>query len=184
MRNASYSRRAAARVALLHLAVTCTALLPGTMGVAIADSGQNPGADQPPAVKVRPAAGEERLELVTTGGVHAFEVEIADTPERQTLGLMYRTALPETKGMLFVHPDERELAMWMRNTYIPLDMVFIRADGTVHRIEARTEPLSERTISSDGPVLAVLELAGGVAERLGLKPGDRVRHRAFGATAR
>ena len=73
--------------------------------------------------------------------------------------------------------------MWMRNTYISLDMVFIRADGVIHRIEARTEPMSERIISSEGPVAAVLELAGGAAERLGLKPGDRVRHSIFGTKA-
>jgi uncharacterized membrane protein (UPF0127 family) len=72
--------------------------------------------------------------------------------------------------------------MWMKNTYIPLDMVFIRADGTVHRIAARTEPFSERMISSEGLVSGVLEIAGGRAEQLGLKPGDKVRHRLFGAT--
>ena len=71
--------------------------------------------------------------------------------------------------------------MWMRNTYIPLDMVFIRPDGVIHRIEARTEPMSERIINSRGPVSAVLELAGGAAERLGIKAGDRVRHPLFGA---
>jgi hypothetical protein len=71
--------------------------------------------------------------------------------------------------------------MWMHNTYIPLDMVFIRADGTVHRIEKRAEPLSDRIIASQGPVSAVLELPGGDAERLGLKPGDRVRHSIFEA---
>jgi hypothetical protein len=69
--------------------------------------------------------------------------------------------------------------MWMRNTYIPLDMVFIRADGTVHRIEAMTEPHSEEIIASKGPVTGVLEIAGGAAARMGLKPGDTVRHRHF-----
>jgi uncharacterized membrane protein (UPF0127 family) len=73
--------------------------------------------------------------------------------------------------------------MWMHNTYIPLDMVFIRADGTVHRIESRAEPLSDHIIRSDGQVSAVLELPGGAAERLGLKPGDRVRHPFFSAAA-
>ncbi|WP_295558405.1 DUF192 domain-containing protein [uncultured Hyphomicrobium sp.] len=126
------------------------------------------------------AAQEERLELVTASGVHALDVEVAATPEKQAYGLMYRTSLPETKGMLFPHKQPTELTMWMRNTYIPLDMVFIRADGTVHRIEARTEPLSERVIASEGPVTAVLEIAGGAAERMGLKPGDKVRHPAFG----
>ena len=81
--------------------------------------------------------------------------------------------------MLFFYETPQEITMWMRNTYIPLDMVFIRADGTVHRIEARTEPLSEDIIASRGDVVACLELAGGAAERLGLKPGDRVDHRLF-----
>jgi uncharacterized membrane protein (UPF0127 family) len=125
----------------------------------------------------------ERLQLITTSGVHALDVEIAATPEKQALGLMFRTHLADDKGMLFPHSEPRELSMWMRNTYIPLDMVFIRADGTVHRIEARTEPFSERIISSKGAVSAVLELAGGAAERMGLKPGDKVVHPALG-TAR
>ena len=83
--------------------------------------------------------------------------------------------------MLFPYSEAREITMWMRNTYIPLDMVFIRADGIIHRIEVRAEPMSERIIASQGEVSAVLELAGGAAERLGLKAGDRVRHPLFGA---
>lgn len=126
------------------------------------------------------AAGLERLELVTATGVHVLDVEIAETPEEQALGLMFRTELPDNRGMLFPHRTPRELTMWMRNTYIPLDMVFIRADGTVHRIEERTEPFSERIIASEGPVSAVLEIAGGAAARLGLKAGDTVRHPRFG----
>lgn len=122
----------------------------------------------------------EKLELVTADGVRVLDVEIAATPEEQALGLMFRTELPDDRGMLFPHKTPRELSMWMRNTYIPLDMVFIRADGTVHRIEERTEPFSERIISSEGPVSGVLEIAGGAAARLGLKPGDTVRHRHFG----
>jgi uncharacterized membrane protein (UPF0127 family) len=122
----------------------------------------------------------EKLELVTEKGVVTLDVEIADTPARQALGLMYRTQLPERGGMLFLNAVPREQSMWMRNTYIPLDMVFIRADGTVHRIAAMTEPHSEEIISSNGLVSAVLEIAGGAAQRLGLKPGDKVRHRHFG----
>jgi uncharacterized membrane protein (UPF0127 family) len=163
-----YARRAAVGAALLHVATACAVGLPGA-DVALARS---------PAAA---AAQEERLEIVTASGVHVLDVEIAATPEKQALGLMYRTSLPDTKGMLFTHDTPRELTMWMRNTYIPLDMVFIRADGTIHRIEARTEPLSERIISSQGEVSAVLEIAGGAAERMGLKPGDTVRHRAFGS---
>jgi uncharacterized membrane protein (UPF0127 family) len=122
----------------------------------------------------------EKLELVTEKGIVTLDVEIADTPARQALGLMYRTELPERGGMLFLNAVPREQTMWMRNTYIPLDMVFIRADGTVHRIAAMTEPHSEETISSNGLVSAVLEISGGAAQRLGLKPGDKVRHRHFG----
>jgi uncharacterized membrane protein (UPF0127 family) len=92
---------------------------------------------------------------------------------------MFRTSLAEKTGMLFFYPRPQEITMWMRNTYIPLDMVFIRADGVVHRIAARTEPLSEEIIASQGAVTACLELAGGEAERLGLKAGDRVEHRFF-----
>ncbi len=122
---------------------------------------------------------EERLWLITKSAEHPIDVEIAQTKEEKALGLMFRKSLPENRGMLFPYGKPKEITMWMRNTYIPLDMVFIRADGVVHRIEARTEPLSERYIGSEGPVLAVLELAGGVAEKLGLKPGDRVRHPLF-----
>jgi uncharacterized membrane protein (UPF0127 family) len=141
-------------------------------------------APQETASPREPGAGEERLELITASGVHPLDVEIAATPEKQALGLMFRTHLADDKGMLFPHPEPRELSMWMRNTYIPLDMVFIRADGTVHRIEARTEPFSERIISSGGPVSAVLEIAGGAAERMGLRAGDKVVHASFGAAPR
>lgn len=122
---------------------------------------------------------QDQLFIVTATGEYPIEVEIADTPEEKALGLMFRTSLSDRQGMLFPYGDPQELTMWMRNTYISLDMVFLRADGSVHRIEERTEPLSERIISSEGPVTAVLELAGGWARRHGLKPGDRVRHRLF-----
>jgi uncharacterized protein len=121
----------------------------------------------------------EKLWLVTSQGEREISVEVTETPEDMAMGLMFRTSLPDQSGMLFPSPAPREASMWMRNTYIPLDMVFIRADGVIHRIEAMTEPLSEAIVSSRGDVLAVLELAGGAAARLGLKPGDRVRHRIF-----
>jgi hypothetical protein len=97
-------------------------------------------------------------------------------------GLMFRTHLAERAGMLFPYGAPREVTMWMENTQIPLDMVFIRADGVVHRIEAWTAPLSRATIPSRGKVTACLELAGGAAELLGLSPGDRVEHSAFKST--
>lgn len=110
-------------------------------------------------------------------------MEVATALREKQLGLMFRTELADEKGMLFPYESPQEVTMWMRNTYIPLDMVFIRADGVVHRIEKRAEPMSERIIASDGEVTAVLELAGGAADRLGLKVGDRVRHPHFSASA-
>jgi uncharacterized protein len=121
----------------------------------------------------------ETLTLVTAAGEKKIDIEVARTPDEQAKGLMFRTSLADTSGMLFPYPVPRELTMWMKNTYIPLDMVFIRPDGVVHRIEVRTEPLSETVISSGIPCAAVLELAGGAAERLGLKAGDRIRHSHF-----
>ena len=122
----------------------------------------------------------DKLWLITgVGQEKPIEIEVAEAPKEKELGLMFRTQLADNQGMLFPYDSPREITMWMRNTYIPLDMVFIRADGVVHRIERRAEPLSERVISSQGPVSAVLEMAGGATEKLGLKPGDRVRHPYF-----
>jgi len=121
----------------------------------------------------------ETLKLITAQGTHTIDVEVTETPAEKAQGLMFRTRLADTSGMLFFYDTPQEITMWMRNTYIPLDMVFIRADGVVHRIEARTEPLSENIVASRGDVTACLELAGGAAERLSLKPGDKVEHRFF-----
>lgn len=123
----------------------------------------------------------EPVTLVTSQGERVIDAEIAVSGDEKARGLMFRTSLPDTDGMLFTYDAAQEITMWMRNTYITLDMVFIRADGVVHRVEARTEPLSERIIASNGQVTAVLELAGGATERLGLKAGDRVRHPHFRA---
>lgn len=125
------------------------------------------------------AAVLEPLQLETQSGRHALQVEVARSPEQQALGLMYRTELAPDRGMLFIHEPEREASMWMKNTYIPLDMVFINSDGTVHSIEAMTEPHSEALITSGIPVRAVLEIAGGAAARYQLKAGDKVHHAIF-----
>ena len=110
--------------------------------------------------------------FMTATGPVKIDAEVARTQDEQMRGLMFRTKLADNAGMLFPYDPPRELTMWMKNTYIPLDMVFIRPDGKVHRIEVRTQPLSEDIISSRGSMSAVLELAGGAAERLGVKPGD------------
>ena len=122
------------------------------------------------------------LVLHTASGTHPFTVELAATPEERGTGLMFRTEMADDAGMLFDFGRVGEVAMWMKNTYLPLDMVFIRADGTVHRIEADTVPESLRVIASAGPVLSVLELNAGTAARIGLRPGDRVEHPLFGGS--
>jgi len=116
------------------------------------------------------------LVLETQSGSHRFEVEIADTDEKRTVGLMYRRSLRENAGMLFLYEPPQPIAMWMRNTYIPLDMVFISPDNKVHRIVERTEPFSLQTIPSGGTVKGILEVNAGVAAKIGVKPGDAVRY--------
>jgi uncharacterized membrane protein (UPF0127 family) len=124
----------------------------------------------------------DKLWLVPASGQEVpIDIEVAEDPQEKAMGLMFRTELADNRGMLFPYSEARELSMWMRNTYIPLDMLFIRPDGVIHRIEVRAEPMSERIINSQGEVSAVLELPGGAAERLGIKAGDRVRHPLFGA---
>ena len=125
------------------------------------------------------AAEQSTLEIVTKNGVHVFTVEIAKTDEERQKGLMFRKELPEGKGMLFDFKPDQDVSMWMRNTYIPLDMLFINADGTIRRIAENTEPLSEKTISSGGPVRGVLEVIGGTAKKLGIVAGDKVAHPMF-----
>lgn len=121
----------------------------------------------------------EVARIVTATGEHEFKVEIADTPKMRARGLMFRKSMPADRGMLFDFKAERPVSMWMKNTYLPLDMVFIGRDGRVVGVAADTEPLSERIISSPAPAYAVLELNAGAARQISLVPGDRVRHRMF-----
>jgi uncharacterized membrane protein (UPF0127 family) len=125
------------------------------------------------------AAELQPLEIASKSGVHVFAVEMALTPEEQAKGLMFRRQLPEGQGMLFDFKVEQPVSFWMRNTYISLDMIFIRADGRILRIAENTEPLSERQVHSGGPVRAVLEVIAGTAKKLGIGPGDRVAHPIF-----
>jgi uncharacterized membrane protein (UPF0127 family) len=108
-----------------------------------------------------------------------FQVWLADSPRRQAQGLMFVRALPDLQGMLFVHEEPRAFSMWMKNTYIPLDMVFIDAHGRIQQIVEQTTPHSLDLIRSDDPALAVLEIAGGEAKRLGIHVGQRVTHSAL-----
>jgi uncharacterized protein len=122
----------------------------------------------------------QQLEIVSKNGTHVFGVEMALTPEEQARGLMFRRELPEKQGMLFDFKREQPTSFWMKNTYIPLDMIFIRADGRILNIAENTVPLSEALVSSTGPVRAVLEVIAGTTKRLGIAAGDRVVHPIFG----
>ena len=125
-------------------------------------------------------AGElDSLEIATSTGRHAFQVEIANNDATREHGLMDRRYMAPDHGMLFEFDREAPVAFWMKNTYIPLDMIFIAPSGVVTHIAANAEPLSERVIPSGGPAVAVLELDGGVAASIGLKVGNKIRHPFF-----
>lgn len=113
----------------------------------------------------------DRVNLVWTGGGATFHVEIADTTAERSRGLMFRDHLPPDAGMVFVYDQPQTVAFWMKNTRIPLDMLFIAADGHVVRIAAMAQPLDETPIPSGGPVRFVLEVGGGRVARLGIRPG-------------
>jgi uncharacterized protein len=125
------------------------------------------------------AAGLEPLQIVTATGTHAFQVEIADDDATRERGLMNRRYMAADRGMLFEFDRTAPVSFWMKNTYIPLDMIFISRAGVVTNIVADAEPLSERIIPSGPPCAAVLELNGGAAASIGLKVGDKVRHPFF-----
>jgi uncharacterized protein len=122
----------------------------------------------------------DTIAIETPQDTHILTVEIADTPALRERGLMFRHRLAENRGMLFLYERPHPVAMWMKNTYITLDMAFVRADGTVSEVVSGTIPHSLDTIRSSEPVRAVLEIAAGEAARLGLAAGAVVRHPFFG----
>jgi hypothetical protein len=119
-------------------------------------------------------AEHQTLEIASKTGVHVFSVELAVTDEERARGLMYRRSVPESYGMLFDFKRDQEVTMWMRNTYVSLDMIFIQSDGRIRRVAENTQTESDKIISSGGPVRAVLEVVAGTARKLGIEPGDRV----------
>jgi len=121
----------------------------------------------------------EPLTIVSGTARHAFQVEVMREEADRAQGLMYRRSLAPDRGMLFDFGRVEPVSMWMKNTYLSLDMLFIRPDGSIARVASDTEPLSTRTISSGEPVNGVLEVAAGTAARLGIKAGDRVEHPMF-----
>jgi uncharacterized protein len=125
------------------------------------------------------SAEKQTLEIVSKSGGHVFTVELAVSDEERQKGLMFRRSLPQSQGMLFDFKTDQDVSMWMRNTYVSLDMIFIRGDGRIQRIAENTQTQSDRIISSGGPVRAVLEVVAGTAKKFGIAPGDRVASPIF-----
>lgn len=121
----------------------------------------------------------EAVEVVTSRGRARFQVEIAATPAEQAKGLMFRKSLAPDRGMLFTYKRPQPAAFWMKNTLIPLDIIFIQPDGRILSIVRNARPHDETPLPSGGMILGVLEIAGGRAAQLGILPGDRVLHRIF-----
>ncbi|MHA1530038.1 MAG: DUF192 domain-containing protein [Alphaproteobacteria bacterium] len=131
------------------------------------------------AAGAAPACDPDQIEVLAGTGRQTFSIEIADNPEKQARGLMFRPVMPADAGMLFVYATPRPANFWMRNTMIPLDMIFIDDTGRIESIAERADPYSERVSSSQGDVRAVLEINGGLSSALGIGPGDQVVHPAF-----
>ena len=147
------------------------------VSAAAALMGCSPQAATPAALERSPAGLEQRSLTVEQANkkVRTFMVEVARTPEEQARGLMFRQSLAPDRGMVFPSSPPQPVGFWMKNTLIPLDIIFIREDGTIANIAANTVPMSLDLVPSDGPVSTVLEIAGGRAAELGIQPGDRVR---------
>jgi uncharacterized membrane protein (UPF0127 family) len=138
-------------------------------------------AQAPDPTGPQPDLPKEQLVIVGRGGAeHPFAVEMATSPQQQTVGEMFRPSVPADGGMLFDWGFPKSSQMWMRNTLVPLDMVFVNPDGTIRSIAEDTTPRSLAVIDSRGPVRAVLELAGGTTAKLDIRVGDTVKQRIFG----
>ncbi len=136
-----------------------------------APSGCKPGIDMGKSI-----AGMDQTSLCikSKGKIHTFTVEMAATPDQQQKGLMFRTELSDTAGMIFPQPEPRIASFWMKNTVISLDIIFVKLDGKIENIVANTTPYSSNSVSATAPVAAVLELRAGLSAELGIEPGDVV----------
>lgn len=147
----------------------------GAIGVLASGMAASAYAAEEPIRQAQPVLPTAPLTITTQDGVkHAFTVELAKTYREQEVGEMFRKELPKNKGMLFLWPQPQVSDMWMRNTLVSLDIVFIDSTNHVHAIAEKAVPLSEAILSSDGVVANTLELAGGVTEELGIRVGDTV----------
>ena len=122
------------------------------------------------------SANAEPLVIHAGGSAYKFEVEVVTTPETRAQGLMFRKAMLANAGMLFIYPGEQAVSFWMKNTLIPLDMLFLKADGSIAHIAHNAVPMDETPIDSGAAVKAVLEINGGTANALGIKEGDKVEY--------
>lgn len=157
------------------LIVAALALPTGVVGLVLLPA-RPVHADPAPA----PPGPTEPLTITTASGVHRFAVEVMRTDEQRELGLMYRRSLAADHGMLFAFGTMQPEMMWMKNTYLPLDMIFMDKTGRVTSIIANARPLSEQILTSGGPVYSVLEVNAGTAAKIGLKVGDSVKNELFG----
>lgn len=167
--SAALTKNASSRVSL------CVAMLIVGLGLW---SGGAFGLDRPAGVPQSLPLSSLVVETAATGDV-ALSVQVADTDAARQTGLMFRTDMPEREGMLFIFPELARVSFWMKNTYIPLDLLFIGDDGTVLQITRETEPFSLAPIPSERPARAVLEINGGASARLGIAVGDRLKHDLF-----
>lgn len=135
------------------------------------------------ALPLAACSDEGKLVLHSSTGDYDFDVEVVDTNESRAQGLMFVQELADDAGMLFDFKQEREVSFWMRNTFIPLDMIFVGADGVVKNIHVNARPHDVTGIPSEGPVQFVLEIPGGRSVEIGLKPGDTMEHPRVGAPA-
>ena len=177
----AFRRRFNARKLMLHSIAACLMVLLASGACLFGFSDSLPSLIQPAWAQTttpQPSA-LEKLVIVTADGPKTFQVEVMRTMEERARGLMFRRYLPRDRGMLFDFAVEAPVAMWMKDTFIPLDMLFIRKDGTISQIADNTEPHSTRTIPSNEPVYSVLEINGGAASALGIKAGDKVAHPLF-----
>jgi uncharacterized membrane protein (UPF0127 family) len=139
-------------------------------------------ADGSDALELDRLFARSTLQIATPDArLHTFSIWVADNDVRRARGLMFVRELADDEGMLFIYPKAQPVSMWMKNTYIPLDMLFVRADGRIERIAKNTTPHSLETIESGNPVRAVVELKAGAAARLKLRAGAQVIHPAFSA---
>ena len=162
------------RAIALSLTLTSAVSLSGCYAQTGETAASNQQSEIPPS-----EAGLKQVSLTirTPDAVHNFTVEVAESSAQQAQGLMFRTELPSDKGMIFPLAQDREASFWMKNTVIPLDIIFIRRDGTIESIVADTTPYSLDPVRSQGPIATVLEIAAGRAAELGIGPGDTVTWR-------